>query len=264
MSVKVDRFARRLEKVEKHGIATAIQPRLPYSTLDGGAITVTDQVSGEVRGYFGQQWDGTTTASSVGGPPPPPPTMPLVTPRQGGLALYWDGTFVDDSPTRMDWKRVTLHAMPVGIPDGVADPDDFDPLNPAQVVGEITIATGGEIFATLPPVEHYIFAVTWTEAGKFSMSSDPTLGTPLSLVDEAEWQAHEEALEQINNIALPGLQEGIDGVATNLAESTATIESSLEQLQEDLAAIGDPGDIGPIGDLVTIINNATRTRHGIY
>lgn len=246
MSLARDRFVRRLERIERHGVASATQPRLPYSAIDGGAVTLKTH-DGEIRGFVGEQWDGTTTSVALGGTAPPAPTAPLVTPKQGGLALYWDGTFADDSLTRMDWKRVTFHA--------VTDPEAFDPLDPSRVVGEISIAVGGEVFAALLPVEHFVFAVAWTDAGKFSEGSTPVAATPLSLIDAEEWQQHEEALTDLNEVKLPALQD-------ELTTKTATIDSTLAGLRSDLDLL-EQSD-GEVSDLVALINRSTSTRHGIY
>lgn len=172
----VDRLARRQALADKGLKSTQIHPRLPYSSIDGGAL-VLKSPTGDTTGIIGEQWDGTSTTAAVGGSTPVAPSVPLVTEKSGGLALYWDGTYVDDSPTRMDFQRVTFHA--------VTDVELLDVLDPAQIVGEITIATGGEVFASLPPVEHFVFATTWSHAGKFSVESDVAFGTPLSIVDPA-------------------------------------------------------------------------------
>lgn len=224
MSSSVEKFARRLNRVEKDIKNGAVQPRLPYSSIDGGSLTLLDSY-GNLNGILGDQWDGSNTVASVGGTPPPSPTMPLVTARQGGLAVYWDGSWADGSVTRMDFRRVTFHA--------VLDVDDFDALDPAQICGEVTIATGGEVFATLPPDEHFIFAVAWTDAGKFSFESDVAFGTPLSLVDEAEWQAHENSIIGLNTVQLPALQADLDSAAA--AVQTLNIVT-IPALQSDVDA----------------------------
>jgi hypothetical protein len=186
--MSVAKFTRRLMNIEKGLLHAQTKPRLPYSSIDDGTLVVNDAF-GNTQAIIGNQWDGTITSSSVGGSTPVAPTVPLVTPRPNGLAIYWDGTYVDGSPTRMDFQRVTFHA--------VTDVDDFDALDPAQIVGEITIATGGEIYATLPPVEHFVFAVTWSDAGKFSVESDVAFGTPLALADDP---AFTDALDEIEAV----------------------------------------------------------------
>lgn len=183
-----DRLTRNLRRLEKqiHGLAT--KPGLAHSSIDGGALELRD-VHGNTTGYVGQQYDGTFTVAPVGGSYPVAPSQPLVTPVQGGLTIYWDGNYDDGSVTRMDFKRVTFHAVPLA--DGV---DAIDPLNAAQIIGEITTALGGEVNAVLPPIEYLVAAVAWTDSGKFSPESEPSFGTPLSLVDDAVFQ---DALDQV-------------------------------------------------------------------
>lgn len=217
---QVEKFSRRVARTEQSIKDVSIAPRLPYSSIDGGSLLLKDGY-GNIQGVLGEQWDGTTTTASVGGTPPVTPTMPLVTPVPGGLNLYWDGTYVDDSPTRMDFRRVTFHA--------VTNVDDLDVLSPTQIVGEVTIATGGEVSASLPPVEHFIFAVTWNDAGKFSFESDPAFGTPISIVDEALWQEHDAAIAELRG---------------SIAEGAT--------------------DIAGVTELVDIINRNSAARHEIY
>ena len=132
----IEKVARDLARVEKNLHSLATQPRLSHSAIDDGALELKDAY-GNTAGYVGQQFDGTVTAAAVGGPPPSSPTMPYVEPVVGGLRMYWDGTYVDGSMTRMDFRRVTFHV--------VTDTDLFDPLEAAQVMGEITVSTGGEV-----------------------------------------------------------------------------------------------------------------------
>jgi len=247
MSASVEKFARRLNRVERDIKNGAVQPRLPYSSIDGGSLQLNDAY-GNLQGIVGEQYDGSVTIASVGGTPLPSPSTPLVTPVQGGLAIYWDGTWVDDSVTRMDFRRVTFHA--------VTDVDDFDAVDPAQIVGEITIATGGEVFATLPPVEYFIFAVGWTDAGVFSFESDVAFGTPLSLVDEAEWQAHEDALENLNTVLIPALQTDLGALDTSLSDlNTVTLPALDSRLGATETVLDDLNNI-TLPDLQSSLNNA--------
>ena len=170
MSQSLDRLARRISQLEKDVRNNATQPRLGHSSLDGGAIYVFDPATGYPTGIFGRQYDGTTGAASVGGTFPVAASQPFVTEIVGGLRIYWDGTYADGSPARMDFSRVSVHA--------VLDTDLIDPLDPAQLVGEITSATGGEVTVGLPYVEHFVYLIVWTQAGKFSVESDVAFGTP--------------------------------------------------------------------------------------
>lgn len=189
----VDKHVRRQERLRRDVFNAATQPQLSHSSIDGGWLEIRDGL-GNVQGIIGEQFDGTYTIASVGGTPPPSPSTPMVTPKPGGLALYWDGTWADESVTRMDFRRVTFHA--------VADVEEFDALNPAQIVGEITVATGGEVFATLPPTEWFVFAVAWSDAGLFSFESDVAFGTPLNVVDQDQFdQVAEDVAEAVLAVA---------------------------------------------------------------
>lgn len=174
--VSPDKLARRIDGIEREVRSLATQPRLKHSSIDDGALELRD-IHGNTAGYIGTQFDGTVTAASVGGTWPASPFVPLVTPIPGGLRVYWDGTYWDESFARMDFRRVTVHA--------VTDVDHLDPLDQTQIVGEMTSATGGEITVSLPIVEHFVALVAWTDAGKFSEPSEPGFGTPLELFDEA-------------------------------------------------------------------------------
>lgn len=195
--VSPDKLARRIDGIEREVRSLATQPRLAHSSIDDGALELRD-IHGNTAGYIGTQFDGTITAAAVGGTWPTSPFVPFVTPIPGGLRIYWDGTYWDDSFARMDFRRVTVHA--------VTDVEHLDPLDQTQIVGEISSATGGEITVSLPVVEHFVALVAWTDAGKFSEPSEPGFGTPLELFDEA---------------ALDGINADIAALNAEVAEAPA-------------------------------------------
>lgn len=221
------RYARRLANVEKGLRTTATQPRLAHSAVDDGSIELKD-VAGMVGGVVGKQFDGTVTSAAVGGTSPSSPTIPMVTPISGGLRIYWDGTYADGSITRMDFRRVTFHA--------VTNVSLFNAVDPAQIVGEVAIATGGEVTVSLPSVQHFIFAVAWTDSGKFSYESDPAFGTPISVVDPAMWLAHENSLINLNTVALPALNAELD-LNTGAINNLNTVTLPALQAELDLAEL---------------------------
>lgn len=216
----VDKWVRRQSRLEKDVFNGATRARLPYSSIDGGSLEIKDDF-GQTQGIVGEQWDGTNTIASVGGGSPPPPTIPFVVEVVGGLTIYWDGTYVDDSVARMDFRRVTFHV--------VTDIDTLDPLDPAQFAGEITTAVGGSVSITLPPVEHFVVGVTWTDSGKFSVESDVAFGTPFKAVDPEMWAGHDQALADL---------------AVELEGTTDTV--------------------GSISELVALINKTSAAKHAIY
>lgn len=169
-------LARRVVELERARLG-AKQPNLGFSTIDGGAIQAINE-DDALTMIIGQQFDGTNTAAVVTGPTPPTPTVPFITEAIGVLRIYWDGTWDDDAVAPMDFSRVLIYAQPSSEYIGP------DPLNQALIVGQISSATGGEITAALPEdVEHVIYLVAWTQAGKHSAASDVALGTPLALPD---------------------------------------------------------------------------------
>lgn len=169
--LQIRALARRLANLERQALL-AKQPTLGHSTVQGGAIQVTDDADTLVM-IVGQQFDGTRTAAVVAGPTPPVPTMPLAAQTFNGIRCYWDGTFVNDAVAPMDFQRVTVHATTD------SDPENLDPLDSSKYVGEITSAAGGEVFASLPVgVEQFIFLVCWSQAGAFSDPSVPDFATP--------------------------------------------------------------------------------------
>lgn len=230
MSSSSERFARRLRTAERQARNANVLPRLPYSSIDGGSLELRD-LEGNTAGYIGQQFDGTITSSAVGGSWPSRPSMVLVTAIPGGLALYWDGTYTDGSLTRMDFRRVTFHA--------VTDLEDLDILSPSQIVGEVTIATGGEVTAALPTEEHFVVAVVWTDAGKFSEPSDPAFGLPLRPVTSEEWQAHEDAIEELNTVTLPALVTDIADNVTAIEELNTVTLPALDVAVGEVTAVVD-------------------------
>ena len=167
----LEKYVRRVERLERQVFHRATKTQLDRSSIEDGALEVHD-IYGDTTAIIGVQYDGTTSLAPVGGLVCPQPTMPLVTPIVGGFRVYWDGSFVNGQVSPMNFQRVTLHA--------VQDVDLFDPVDATQIVAEITIATGAEVEVMLPSYEEwFIIAVAWTQAGKFSVESDPAFGIPL-------------------------------------------------------------------------------------
>lgn len=174
-------LARRVRSLEKSRLASK-QPTLGNSSIEGGALQAAD-VDGNLTMILGEQFDGTNAPAVVTGPTPPQPLQPLVTPMPGGLRVYWDGTFTGGDVAPMDFARVLVYAVPSSVYTGP------DPLNQAIVVGTFTSATGGEITAGLDPVEHTVYLVAWSIAGKYGAASDVALGDPLEVLDEVALNA---------------------------------------------------------------------------
>lgn len=173
MSTSLEKVARRLLGLERE-VRNLKKPQLAYSSVEDGAVDVN--VDGQQVMSIGLQYDGTSVAASLVGPTPPEPSPATLTPVAGGLRVHWDGTFVNSLVAPLDFSRVAIHA--------VADPGDLDPLNPAQRFAEISTASGGDAFVSLPPDPIYVYLVVWTQSGKFSVS-EPVTGTPMVSLGQA-------------------------------------------------------------------------------
>lgn len=170
----IDKLAARLTRLEREVRAKATQPQLASSSIEDGAIEAYNDTD-DLSMVIGKQWDGSYAAATTNGPTPPTPVAATVTAALNGLKVYWDGTFEDGVVAPMDFARVTIYAIPT------VDVANFDPVVPDYAVGTFT-ATGGERYIVLPPdVEHTVFLVTWTTAGKFSATSVGSVGTPQDL-----------------------------------------------------------------------------------
>lgn len=182
-------LVRRISALEKGLLATR-QPSLGNSSIEGGALQAAND-NGDLTMIVGSQFDGTNTASVVTGPTPPKPVLPLLTEASGVLKVYWDGTFEGGAVAPMDFSRVLAYAEPSSTYDGP------DPMNQALIIGEFNTATGAEISAALPGgVEHVVYLVTWTQAGKFGLASDASLGTPEVVVVTADIEGLAKTFEQ--------------------------------------------------------------------
>jgi hypothetical protein len=170
-------LARRLKNLE-YNVRQTKQPNLGFSTLDGGAIQATNGVDETLTMVMGEQFDGTNTAASITGPTPPTPTQALTTSAPGALRVYWDGTFEGGVFSPMDWARVTVHI----VPEAEYDPETFTPLDQTQIYGSFETARGGEVSPVLEPGDYIAILVSWSQSGKFSVPSEPALGT-VSLID---------------------------------------------------------------------------------
>lgn len=164
-------LARRVARIEKR-LLRSKQPTLSFSSVEDGAISVTD-VDDNLVMLIGKQYDNTNTASVLVAPAPPTPSVPYVVPAIGGLRIYWDGTYEDGAVSPMDWTRVTIHVIPT------AEFVDFDPLDQSHIYGAFTHATGGDMLIGLEGYdEHTVYFYAWNEAGTFSEPSQVAISSP--------------------------------------------------------------------------------------
>lgn len=212
-------LARKVHALEKQQRAMK-QPSLSFSTIDDGAITAID-ADGTLTMVMGSQYDGTNTAASVTGPVPPIPLSPLISDEMpGGLLVTWDGTFTNALVAPLDFTRVTVHA--VTVVEGLTN---FDPLIAHPPKGSLSSATGGEVFILSDPgVEMLVVLVAWTESGKFSEESLPSLGTARVLglnTSDPEWIATQQAIT--NNTNAAAAAQGDATAAQQSADGKSTI-----------------------------------------
>lgn len=170
-------LVRVITELERRVKALERAPYLRNASIEAGYIEVND-ADGTLRQVVGAQPDGTYTVTDVNGPPPPVPTPAGVFEAPSGLRIYWDGTFAAAAVAPLDFRRITVHAVPALQ----FNPDTFSPLDQTLIVGTIEHATGGEVSVTLTSnTEYVVLLVAWNLSGKFSVPSTPALGTPLAV-----------------------------------------------------------------------------------
>ena len=165
---KINRLASEIAGLKRE-LRAMRSPQFANSSLEDGFIEEYDE-DGVLVQVIGRQYDGTHTVTQVNGGNPPAPVAAVTTSVAGGARIYWDGKFAADALIPMNFSRVTVHAT--------TSPGTFSPLDQATIVGAITTARGGELFASLPAVPYSIFLVTWNHSGKFSAPSVAALVTP--------------------------------------------------------------------------------------
>ncbi|MFZ3475364.1 hypothetical protein ACODT3_42330 [Streptomyces sp. 4.24] len=104
----------RLAALERQITSLQRASRLSHASLEDAAIQVYDE-TGSLRAVVGQQADGSSGVIAVNGPPPPQPSRPSASPVLGGVAVTWDGTFLEEIAAPLDFARVELH---IGATDG--------------------------------------------------------------------------------------------------------------------------------------------------
>jgi microcystin-dependent protein len=105
----IDRIARELTELKRQVRALASQPRLPYSSIEGGYLQVRDD-DGLVRTVIGQQGDGSVTSIDVNGPPPVAPAAPTASGATPGLLTVTSyGLTADGSAWPLDLKSIEVH-----------------------------------------------------------------------------------------------------------------------------------------------------------
>src|SRR5687768_12102147 len=98
----------RLARIEKAQQDKGSTPQLGTSSIEGGTLVVNDDL-GALKGAVGSQADGTNTFVAFNGPPPPQPTVPAIELLSGAVRVSWDGLWVDDALTPLDFSRIDVH-----------------------------------------------------------------------------------------------------------------------------------------------------------
>jgi hypothetical protein len=183
MATAIEILAQQIEGLRRE-IAAMKSPQLVRSSLDNGAMTITQTSNGsqQVTGAVGVQYDGTSGAVTLAGPTPPTPTPPTVSTAIGGIKVHWDGRYVDPQPgfsspvvAPLDWS-----AVDVQVSNDPAFPGNTLQLTQASFVS----AAGGDVFVAWPTSgdEVYVRLLVRSKPGKYSAPSLTTGPTPTGLV----------------------------------------------------------------------------------
>lgn len=149
----IKKLESRLERVERSA-------QLGSSSIDAGALTVTDGAGTDTM-TIGLQPDGTYTTTVLAGPTPPRPNSPTAASASRGITVTWDGSFEGSVAAPLDFANVLVY---VGAPG-------FNPtlVKPVHLFG----LPGGTIYIALVPGVYEVVLYTLTQAGILSL---PTAG----------------------------------------------------------------------------------------
>jgi hypothetical protein len=143
--------------------------QLGYSSIDGGALTVTDG-AGTTRQLIGLQPDGTTTSVDLNGSAPAAPDTPVVSAAIGGLVVGWDGQ-LGGTPPLSDFICVQVHVSPAGA--------GFTP--DATTLQRTMIAPGVVVVPGLTPgTQYWVALVAVNSSGALSAPSPAGSATPIN------------------------------------------------------------------------------------
>jgi microcystin-dependent protein len=164
VAVDIVRLERRMSRLERTGSLT-------YSSIDDGALDVTDG-EGTVTMQIGKQFDSTYAVAPLVGPPPPQPTDAVCEPQLSAVNVTWDGLFAGGALAPMDFARVEVHASP--DIDNQADTAD-------TLIGTFETPRGGtQVFPVPTPGTNYVRLVARSQSGKSSTPSNPVAVTPIT------------------------------------------------------------------------------------
>jgi microcystin-dependent protein len=170
MPTSMDRIARELVELKRQVRALSSQPRLPYSSIEGGYLQVRDD-EGLVRTVIGAQVDGTVTSIDVNGPPPVAPAAPDINGATPGLLTITSyGLTADGSAWPLDLRSIEVH---------VSATSGFTP-SLATKVAEFPVDGGIAAIALGPGVWYSVLVAVNTSgaASPTSAESSATVTTP--------------------------------------------------------------------------------------
>lgn len=157
---------------------------LGFSSLEAGEYVMAYDALGQARMRVGHQSDGTVAVVYANGDPPPVPTAPVVSARQLGVFVYWDGTF-GASARPGDFARVDVHmSTDAGFtPDGTT------------IVGDLP--QEGGILVGADNVTHYIriVAVSSSDVASAPTADVAVLPLPASQIAAGAIGAHQLAAD---------------------------------------------------------------------
>jgi hypothetical protein len=171
-------LARRLAALEKWRLQSK-QPNLGFSTVEGGALQVTDD-DDSIKLIIGQQFDETRTVAIFNGPIPPMPSTPVCDSVPGGFRVRWDGYFVDNALCPMDFQRVEVHS---------SDDPEFSALTADTLKNTFETPRGSEVFVatTSSGNTQYVRLVTRSQSGVVSVPSPPVEVIPSPAVSAEDF-----------------------------------------------------------------------------
>lgn len=167
----LEKFARRLRRVEREVKHLGSAPRLAYSSVEGGTLDFHDS-DGNLAISIGEQPDGTNAQVVASGPTPPTPAGVSGTPYFDGVVAKWDGTWEGGGVAPLDFARVEIHAStdPDFLPDLVGAPS-------GSLVASFSSPRGGAYSVSLEyGVDWYIKFIARSQTGAFSDPTVPALG----------------------------------------------------------------------------------------
>lgn len=171
MTTSLDRIARELTDLRRQVRILSTQPRLPFSSIDGGFMTWNDD-DGTPRSVIGVQDDGTVTTRDINAPPPVAPAPPTVDGSTPGLLNVTSfGLTSDGSQWLRDFVGIQVHVSTVS---------GFTPNLSTQVAQMQT--DGGVVAIALPDGDWYVVLVGINTSGVTSAKSGEVMGIVLPAV----------------------------------------------------------------------------------